>query len=231
MNMIGFNKSLIINDNNRKLIILDLNGFLIHRIDDANITECPSYTKIPNSRFWVKLRPYAKEFLRWCFDNFEVVIWSTVKSENILPLINILLGDDSSLLAGLYCNDHCTRTGIFPFKKKNKEMLLKDLSIVWKDFNGKYGEHNTLLIDDSTYKTYLNPKNTAIFPPEYNGDDSIDTLMLSVNPVGPLVKCLQEILLVSDIREYVSSFSLWSSEISIEYTEMLNKAFSLGVNK
>ena len=62
----------------RILIIMDLNGTLLHR---------------PNKRrpFHFVERPHAKQFLSYCLDTFYVAIWSSARPENVDKMVDKLL--------------------------------------------------------------------------------------------------------------------------------------------
>ncbi|CAA6668532.1 unnamed protein product [Spirodela intermedia] len=65
----------------KKLLILDLNGLLVHTIFQSrgDITSVPS-SREPDfivGRKYVFKRPFCDEFLRFCFASFHVAVWSS----------------------------------------------------------------------------------------------------------------------------------------------------------
>ncbi|WZZ20620.1 hypothetical protein YC2023_122007 [Brassica napus] len=51
--------------------------------------------------------------------------------------------------------DKCAKTEASCLDNKNKKVVFKDLSLIWK--KGDYSKSNTVLLDDSPYKALLNP--------------------------------------------------------------------------
>ena len=49
-----------------------------------------------------------------------------------------------------------------------KPKFLKEIKVVYENFDGIYTVNNALLIDDTPYKVEKNPKNTAIHPLEWD---------------------------------------------------------------
>src|SRR6266498_5415576 len=143
-----------------KLIILDLNGTLCHR------------KKTKGKNFNTILRPFVTEFIDHLLKDFLVMVWSTSRPENVDDMVNLIFGDRKEKLFAIWARDK------FGFTKEEYERhteAIKDLEIVWKALNSQPENHsklildptNTILIDDSDYKTRLQPYN-AIHPLEFN---------------------------------------------------------------
>ncbi|GJM99694.1 hypothetical protein PR202_ga16819 [Eleusine coracana subsp. coracana] len=82
----------------KKLLILDLNGLL------ADINMDHQNAHMAHAKVKGKLvfkRPYYDDFLRFCFQNFELGIWSSRKMENVYSVVNILMRDLKQYL--LFC--------------------------------------------------------------------------------------------------------------------------------
>lgn len=174
----------------KRLIILDLNGLLIHRIHKS---EYPKYKHLyveqynlgtleqPERKgtFAVWFRPNVKQFISWLMDHFHVAIWSSVLKHNIEPIVDTLLQeqDERDRLLFWWNQEHCLveddPTAADPKKAKS---FYKCLSSVWDnveirerwlssqtDSNLNLEDH-TLLIDDNKLKVRDNPKFTAIHP-------------------------------------------------------------------
>ncbi|CAL9026583.1 unnamed protein product [Prunus brigantina] len=56
---------------------------------------------------------------------------------------------------------------------KGKPLFFKELGNLWKHFDGKYSESDTLFIDDQPYKALLNPPYRGIFLESYNDDKAL----------------------------------------------------------
>ncbi|KAG2642143.1 hypothetical protein PVAP13_2KG262558 [Panicum virgatum] len=145
----------------KKLLILDLNGLL------ADINQDYRNAHKADAKVKDKLvftRPYYDDFLRFCFQNFELGIWSSRKRENVNRVINILMRKLKHHL--LFCWDmsYCTVTGCNVIGTKGKPLVLKELKKLWNNEDpdlpweqGEFSPSNTLLVDDSPYKALCNP--------------------------------------------------------------------------
>lgn len=188
----------------RKLLILDLNGLLADIVYPPP-KECKANTNI--SRRAIFKRPFCNDFLKFCFERFDVAIWSSRTKKIIDGVVDYLLGDMKCKL--LFCWDisHCTGTGFRTLENKHKEVVFKELRKLWEkqDINlpwekGYYNESNTLLLDDSPYKALLNPMHTGIFPYSYNFKDRSDN---SLGPEGDIRVYLQDLATAEDFRKYI----------------------------
>ncbi|KAG7627069.1 FCP1 homology domain [Arabidopsis thaliana x Arabidopsis arenosa] len=81
----------------KKLLVLDLNGLLADIV--TPLKDVPADINI--GRRAIFKRPFCDEFLRFCFDKFEVGIWSSRKQNNVVRITEFLLGDLKSKL--LFC--------------------------------------------------------------------------------------------------------------------------------
>ncbi|KAI7740027.1 hypothetical protein M8C21_025775 [Ambrosia artemisiifolia] len=109
-------------------------------------------------------RPYVDDFLCFCFERFEVAIWSSRVMKNLVPVINFLFGDLRKKLLFMWASGSCRNSGIATLEAKHKNVVVKDLRKIWDEngprkfwVKGTFHESNTLLVDDSPYKALLNP--------------------------------------------------------------------------
>ncbi|XP_075105705.1 uncharacterized protein LOC107788657 isoform X3 [Nicotiana tabacum] len=82
----------------RKLLILDVNGLL------ADVVNPPPKNCNPDacfSRRAIFKRPYCDEFLKFCFERFDVGIWSSRSKKIIVKVVDYLLGNMKHKL--LFC--------------------------------------------------------------------------------------------------------------------------------
>jgi len=146
-----------------RLIILDLNGFLVHRVhkrDAKNLDRTLLDTAESASPFFIWCRPHAAEFLQFLFLNFTVAIWTSARDHNAETMLNALLKDtglekDDFLFVWGQDKCECERATKSNHQKK-KYLFKKPLARVWEAFP-EFDERNTLLIDDSVEKTVDNP--------------------------------------------------------------------------
>ncbi|KAL6994135.1 hypothetical protein U1Q18_012241 [Sarracenia purpurea var. burkii] len=188
----------------RKLLVLDVNGLLADIVSPPP-KECKADTNI--SRRAIFKRPFCKDFLKFCFERFDVGIWSSRTKKIIDRVVDYLLGDMKCKL--LFCWDlsHCTGTGFKTLENKHKELVFKELRKLWENYDtklpwekGDYNESNTLLLDDSPYKALLNPMHTGIFPHSYNFKDRSDG---SLGPEGNIQVYLRDLAAAEDVQRYV----------------------------
>ncbi|KAF2744468.1 HAD-like protein [Sporormia fimetaria CBS 119925] len=151
---------------NRFLIVLDLNGTLIYR---------------PNRKQPTKLiaRPFLKPFLRFLFENFSVMIWSSAKPENVRVIVDRVLDEElRSKLTARWARDSF---GLRSEHYNQNVQVYKDLSKIWNDEEiqqqhpsyqqgGRFGQHTTILLDDTRLKANAQPHNLVEIP-EFEATD------------------------------------------------------------
>ncbi|RDX71771.1 hypothetical protein CR513_48829, partial [Mucuna pruriens] len=199
----------------KKLIVLDINGLL------ADVVSPPPKDRKADATFARRAifqRPSYFEFLEFCFDKFEVGIWSSRMKKNVDRVINFLMGDMKNRL--LFCWDlsQCTETSFKTLENKHKYVVFKDLRKLWDKHDpnlpwekGYYNESNTLLLDDSPYKALLNPPNTSVFPRTFTYQDESDN---SLAEGGDLRAYLDGLANAEDMHKYVEEHPFGQEGIS-----------------
>ncbi|XP_048327927.2 uncharacterized protein LOC107416141 isoform X1 [Ziziphus jujuba] len=199
----------------KKLLILDVNGLLADIVSPPP-KEYKAETKI--ARRAIFKRPSCLEFLEFCFERFEVGVWSSRSKKIMTRVIDYLMGDMKHKL--LFCWDlsHCTPTGFKTLDNKHKTLVFKDLRKIWEkqDPNlpwekGEYNESNTLLLDDSPYKALLNPAHTAVFPYPYKFQDGRDS---SLGAGGDVRAYLEELSMADDVQKFVEQHPFGQNPIT-----------------
>ncbi|KAK1352937.1 ubiquitin-like domain-containing CTD phosphatase 1 [Heracleum sosnowskyi] len=182
----------------RKLLVLDINGLL------ADIVEpIPrgNETFLRVGRKAVFKRPHCEDFMLFCLERFDVGIWSSRTKENVDSILARLLGYDIRFqLKFCWGQSNCTVTNFKTRESGNKFVMYKEIKKL--SAIGGYDESNTLLVDDTPYKTYKNPPNTAIFPNTYNYKNLEDD---SLGPEGDLRVYLEGLALAENVQEYVKN--------------------------
>ncbi|KAJ0604486.1 putative protein-serine/threonine phosphatase [Helianthus annuus] len=144
----------------KKLLVLDVNGLLVDIV--ANPDEDYKPDTILGSKSVFK-RPFCDEFLKFCFERFNVGVWTSRTRRNIEQVLKFLAIDTKQLL---FCWDqfHCTKTGFNTIENSGKPLVLKELKKLWDKqdrylpwYKGEYNESNTVFLDDSPYKALRNP--------------------------------------------------------------------------
>jgi hypothetical protein len=188
----------------KKLLVLDVNGLIADIVSDLP-DGCGADAFI--GRKAVFKRPFCDDFLQFCFERFNVGVWSSRTKRNVKSVLDFIMGETSKKL--LFCWDQslCTETGFNTVENREKPLLLKELKKLWEKHEtnlpwekGDYDESNTLLLDDSPYKALRNPPNTAIFPSTYHYRNRKDT---SLGPCGDLRIYLDKLSLSENVQKYV----------------------------
>ncbi|KAM0982807.1 hypothetical protein ACFX2A_015966 [Malus domestica] len=191
----------------KKLLILDVNGLLadIVQLVPQQIKLYKPDTMI--SRKSVFKRPFYDSFLLFCFDYFNVAIWSSRNKKNVDEVVDYLLGISKKKLLFCWNQSHCTKTKFKTLDNEKKPLVLKELRKLWEKHDpdlplarGEYNETNTLLVDDSPYKALCNPENTAIFPFPYHFKNRMDR---SLGVGGNIRRYLEGLVYAPNVQEYV----------------------------
>ncbi|KAK9926138.1 hypothetical protein M0R45_023383 [Rubus argutus] len=191
----------------KKLLILDVNGLLADIVQmEFSIPSRYKPDKIISGKAVFK-RPFCDDFLQFCFDRFNVGVWSSRTKKNVDSVIDFLLGDSRHKLLFCWNQSHCTSTGFKTVENKNKPLVLKELRKLWEKLEpdlpwprGEYNESNTILLDDSPYKALRNPVNTAIFPNSFQFRNKRDS---SLGPGGDIRSYLEGLAMVENVQKYV----------------------------
>lgn len=110
-------------DSRRKLLILDVNGLLADIV--SNIFEDYS-TSITIGKKLVFKRPFVDDFMQFCFEKFNVGIWTSRTRRNLDMFLDVLMGDFKKQLLFIWDQWHCTDTGRFTIEN-TKPLFLKEL--------------------------------------------------------------------------------------------------------
>ncbi|CAG8524977.1 2760_t:CDS:2 [Paraglomus brasilianum] len=176
-----------------KLIILDLNGTLLLRVKPKSI----------------RPRPYLIEFLDYLFSSsFEVMVWSSAMPKNVNLMVETVFPPRYvDRLKAVWNRDSF---GLTPTQYGINYLTVKNFELVWKKLNGdsddeeqhlnfntvttatkpKWDQTNTIIIDDSTEKTQLQPHN-AIHLTKFDNerfDEGIDCDLINVIPYLERIK-------------------------------------------
>jgi len=151
----------------RLLIVLDLNGTLLHRLGRSP------------TRFIQ--RPQVMKFLEYLFLNHKVMIWSSARPENVAPMCAKLMDSDQlQELVAVWARD---KLNIPAHAYNDRVQVYKRLTWIWSDKAVQsthpdpkrvWSQANTILIDDSAEKAASEPHN-LIRLQEFGGEDEHET--------------------------------------------------------
>ncbi|KAJ4369991.1 hypothetical protein N0V83_005755 [Neocucurbitaria cava] len=142
------------------LVILDLNGTVLYR------------PNAKNAKSMIE-RPFLKPFLRYLFQNFSVMVWSSARPDNVKSLVTQSL--DKELQSKLVARWARDSFGLSPTNYNQNVQVYKNLKLVWSrdviqqhhpeyEAGKRFGQHNTVLIDDSAIKASAQPHNLLEIP-------------------------------------------------------------------
>ncbi|ESQ56165.1 hypothetical protein EUTSA_v10027102mg [Eutrema salsugineum] len=180
----------------KKLMVLSLNGLLLHRVHIKNMCKKPK-NRTPDASCGPNLvykRPFAEEFMKFCLERYEVGIWSSACELD---------------------QEKCTDSGFKTLENGAKPMFFKDLSKVFKCFQG-FSASNTIFIDEEPYKALLNPDHTGLFPFSYDANDKKDDLL---DPERKFCAYLDDLANASDVQAYIKEHSFGQSMIDSSHPD------------
>ncbi|KAL6585434.1 hypothetical protein OROMI_002078 [Orobanche minor] len=202
----------------KKLLVLCLGGLLVHRVHVRDKhTVRGLRPDVVYGKFLVFKRPFCTEFLKFCFERFDVALWSSARDHNIDGVLSSITGGTRSKLVFVWGQDECTDSGYHCLHKVEKPLFLKNLKDLWENkyYKGRYSPSNTLLIDDEPHTALLNPPNTAIFPKPYKKHDTHDN---DLGPNGELRKYLEGLVDAKDVPSYVKEHPIGQPAITTEHS-------------
>ncbi|KAK1427236.1 hypothetical protein QVD17_15919 [Tagetes erecta] len=188
----------------KKLLVLDVNGLIVDIVADPDEAYTPD--TIIGSKAVYK-RPFCDEFLKFCFEKFNVGVWTSRTRRNIERVLKFLAIDPEQQLLFCWDQSHCTDTGFHTLDNSDKPLVLKELKKLWvkEDPNlpwdtGVYNESNTIFLDDSPYKALRNPPYTAIFPNSYSYRNTQDN---GLGPNGDLRNYLERLAASDNVQKFI----------------------------
>ncbi|XP_014506667.1 uncharacterized protein LOC106766450 [Vigna radiata var. radiata] len=187
----------------KRLIILDVNGLLADVVCPPPEDHMADVTIEGRAIF---KRPFYLDFLNFCFENFEVGIWSSRREQFVGRDIDYLIPPFlKNKLVFCWDGSYCTEAWIYKQGKKSI-VYSKDLRKLWQKGDPNlpwnklyYNESNTLMLDVCPYRGILNPRTTTVYPLPFNYHDNDNSLAQG----GELRAYLQGLTEVDDMRKYV----------------------------
>ncbi|WJX79422.1 hypothetical protein P8452_62542 [Trifolium repens] len=80
----------------KKLLVMNLNGFLVHKVHVSDKEALPKSRTDHYKRlnFLFFKRPFSEEFMKFCLERFEVGIWSSAQVQNIDGGLDLAIGEE-----------------------------------------------------------------------------------------------------------------------------------------
>lgn len=203
------------------LIVLDLNGTLMHRIGSQQLkllhSREPPLPPPDNVLGGKKIyyRPHLDRFLEFLFARFQVGTWTSALEKNAIHMVTSLIPEHlRSQLKFNWTRERCTLVG--PAKD---HASIKDLHKLWSDpiaqSNG-WTYRNTILIDDTDDKAARNPQNALHLRAFDVTDPSLDwegdgTLLVVENYLSGLLERWESTKGVRDVRRLLAEHPLYTT--------------------
>ncbi|CAI9778954.1 unnamed protein product [Fraxinus pennsylvanica] len=191
----------------RKLLVLCLGGLLVNRVFKRN-RKRPRLLNpdVYDGNFELFVRPFCIDFIKFCFERFEVGVWSATVECNTEDILKCLGYEMKKNLAFVWGKEECIDSGIPCLRNREKPLFLKDLRRLWEKKyldlpwrRGQYSQSNTLLVCVDPPTALLNPPNTGIFPQPLPLIFPLDVL----GPNGELRCYLERLADVDNVPSYV----------------------------
>ena len=164
----GFNRSAKgMNMARVRLIVFDLDETLVHATEVA--LPCAHSFRI--GPYFVYVRPFASDLIRFCASHFDMAVWSTA-SERYVEIVTAELFGTSYPVAFSWAVSKCVQK-VDP--KSNGYVYIKDLR---KALKHGYAADEIIMIDDSPEKLQRQPTRHLCLT-EFTGDPC-DTELLGV---------------------------------------------------
>ena len=176
----------------KKLLILDLDETLISSAYEKPLTYdfCFILEKLT---YYVKIRPNLDAFLNFCFEHFNVAIWSAGDEDYVNKIVGYIFKDRQNQLLFIWSKKKCTiivKTYNF---YEQIIIRIKNLKKIWRKKGINFDKTNTLILDD-TPNTYTNNYGNAIRIKEFETNAVTDSEFERIKTI--LLDCINE----TDVR-------------------------------
>lgn len=201
----------------RKLLILDLNKVLLDSVRFSSDRPARSasfhtegdkpgvfYGKSYGVGYMYVERPGLRRFLEECFKLFDVGIWTCAQKPRTKHMMELIFDEDErNQFKFVYTQEDATDSGVQrpDITNGRANIFFKDLRTVWNHFVPLYDGTNTILVDDSPFKTFVNADYNGLFANPFHHDKaSIDTFLLEI-----LWPYLSKVYHAYDARQYMET--------------------------
>lgn len=174
---------LLMQNSERKLLILDLDETLIYATEEKLEREC-DFTV---GQYSVYKRPYLKEFIEFCFENFDVAVWTSSTQNYAVEIVEELF-PSLDLLKFFYTRLRCT----IRYDEELQETYFEKM--MSKIRRRKFDLTKVIVIDDSPEKWRNSYGNLVRVKPFY-GETNDDELKY-------LIVYLEKLKKIENIRKF-----------------------------
>ena len=193
----------------RKLLILDINGFLVDRAAFI-LRGQPAQEHLQTDQKLMK-RPFLEEFMNLIFNelNFDVTVWTASrcplnsKKDKFLDVSQqemAMFGEGGYKLAtDPQYQEECDTVDLrSATTEPAKPLFLKRLANFWAT-HPQYDEHNTVIIENDVEKVDCNRPENVICPAEWNRNVKDDRFL---HPKGEFCEMLRQLATCTDVLTF-----------------------------
>jgi len=166
----------------KKLLILDLDETLFYATEEKLDRE-PDFVV---GQYFVYKRPFVGLFLTFCFENFEVAIWTTATKSYAEEIVKIILKDKQKLQF-LWTRERCT---LALDEEEREHFFVKRM---YKIRRRGYNLNTVIVVDDSP-NVWKDSYGNLVRVNKFEGDENDDELKF-------LPTYLEKLLDVTNIRK------------------------------
>lgn len=166
----------------KKLLVLDLDETLIYAIEEG----LKRRSDFRVGQYYVYKRPFVETFLDFCFENYNVAVWTTATKSYAEEILKVILKAEHELQF-LWTRERCTLT----FDEEEREhFFVKRMSKIRRR---GYKLESVIVVDDSP-NVWQDSYGNLVRVSKFEGDEKDDEL--KVLPVY-----LKKLLEVPNIRK------------------------------
>lgn len=202
----------------RRLVVLDMNGVLLHREFKFGLDEPgkdPRIKTLLNSattlgKFYVWDRPAMRDFVKYCLDRFDVAVWSSARQQNVDLLVQHVFGYRRKELVFEWDQTQCrivsrpqeavkeiegTPHPIYARAQlPNDVTFQKPIAHIVREFRGRWGFRDIMMIDDSIAKMAPNPEESYVIAPAWTPLSTDPSVCEALFPDRVIVYTLDQFL-------------------------------------
>ena len=150
----------------RKLLILDLDETLIYATEEKLERESDFIV----GQYFVYRRPFLEDFLEFCFENFNVAVWTTATKSYAEEILQTILEGDQNLQF-LWTRERCT----LAFDEEERENYF--VKRMYKIRRRGYKLRSIIVVDDSP-NVWKCSYGNLVSVSKFEGDESDNELRI-----------------------------------------------------
>lgn len=163
--------SLNITSTVRPLLVLDISGVLCLKHKKYINSNSSNLQLIRINKYWIQLRPGLKEFLDFCYNNYDIGFLSSTPNHNGEEMIrHILSYNQIRDTIFFWYRDHTYIDREFPNSYETLKRIGDVLDNPIINRNNNYHWNNTIICDDTFTKVRFNPPENVVLVKPFDGD-------------------------------------------------------------